>query len=57
MCRNQVKLSPMGDIIGLDYNAVISVIKTYCKSYEVRQMFEDIVYCWGVEKEMEKYNG
>ena len=47
----------MGDIIGLDYNAVISVIKTYCKSYEVRQMFEDIVYCWGVEKEMEKYNG
>ncbi len=39
----------MGEVIGLDYAAVMAVVKAYD---EGKQMFEDIVLCASIEKEL-----
>lgn len=39
----------MGEIIGLDYNAVLSVIKLY--DVDVKKTFEQVLICYQLEKE------
>lgn len=49
LCRDQIRLSSMGDVIGLDHNAVIRILELYD---EGQQMFEDILLCWEIEQEL-----
>ena len=49
LCRDQIRLSSMGDVIGLDHGAVIKDIELYG---EGQKMFEDILLCWEIEQEM-----
>lgn len=44
-----MRLSSMGDVIGLDHNAVIKILELYD---EEQPMFEDILLCWEIEQEM-----
>jgi len=37
----------MGKIIGLDYNAVIKILEMYGGD---KEMFNEILYCWNVER-------
>jgi len=54
LVRNQVRLSPMGEIIGLDYNAVLNVIKLYIKDDNVKMIFENVLNCFQIEQEFNK---
>jgi len=38
-----------GTITGLDYKAVIEILKMYD---EGKEMFDEILFCWGCEQEM-----
>ena len=51
--RNQVRLSSMGDVIGLDYSAVLKVLDLY-KVEDTQKVFEDILLCWNIEQEINK---
>ena len=51
LCRNQVRVAPMGEVIGLDYGAVIELLKLYRHG---KQMFENIMFCWRIERESQK---
>ena len=52
MVRDQLRITPMGDVIGLDYGAVIDVLKLYTD--DVKAMFEWILLCYRIEKEARK---
>ena len=54
LVRNQVKLTPMGDIIGLDYVAVLDVIKLYFVADEIKRGFESVLECFSIERELIK---
>lgn len=45
----------MGETIGLDYGAVLDVIKLYTNG-NVKKMFEDVLICYQVEQEFNKAN-
>lgn len=41
----------MGEIIGLDYAAVLSAIKLYVAADEIKRVFELILECYRIERE------
>jgi len=51
--RNQVRLSPMGDIIGLDYNALNFIMDIYGIENK-RDMFEKMLVCFAIDRELSK---
>lgn len=51
--RNQVRVTPMGDVIDLDYGAVLDTIKLYVAADEVKEAFDFVVKCFSLEKELE----
>jgi len=44
----------MGEIIGLDYNAVLKVIRLYVKDDDVKTVFEKVLNCFQIEQEFNK---
>ncbi len=40
-----------GTVVGLDHKAVIATLSLYD---EGQDMFEDILYCWNIEQELEQ---
>jgi len=42
-CQSQIRVAPSGDIIGLDYNAVLNVMDLY--GVKNLQMFEKVLEC------------
>ena len=51
MVRTQVKLSPMGDIIGIDHSAVMNILKLH-EIEDKRRMFDEILACFNIEQEV-----
>lgn len=51
LVRNQVRITPMGDTIDLDYAAVLGVIKLYVADEKVKATFERVVNCYQIERE------
>lgn len=49
--RSQVRVSPMGDPIALDYGAVLSTIKLYVTTNKVKEAFEYVLTCFNIEME------
>jgi len=43
-------VAPQGEIIGLDYDAVIEVLKLY--TTDVRDMLEWIMVCYKIEQDL-----
>lgn len=54
LVRNQMKLTPMGDVIDLDYAAVLETIKLYVPADEVKKTFEYVVKCFNIVREFTK---
>jgi len=52
LVRNQIKLAPMGEIIGLDYGAVLDTIKLYATNDDVKKLFEQMLCCHRIEEEL-----
>jgi len=52
LVRNQVKLSPMGEVIDLDHKAVLGDIELYVPADEVKETFEFVLHCFGIEREL-----
>jgi len=52
MVRDQLRITGMGDVIGLDKGAVLDVIELYTE--DVKAMFEWILLCYRIEKEASK---
>ena len=50
--RDQLRITPMGDVIGLDHGAVLDVLKLYTD--DVKAVFEWILLCYRIEKEVSK---
>lgn len=46
----------MGEVIGLDYGAVLDVIKLYATDGDVKKIFEGVLMCHRIEQEYEKTN-
>jgi len=44
----------MGEILGLDYTAVLDVVKLYYDADEVRKVFESIIECFRIERELDQ---
>jgi len=44
----------MGDIIGLDHTAVLGDIKLYVAADEVKRVFESVLECFSIERELTK---
>lgn len=51
LVRSQVKVAPMGEIIGLDYAAVLGVIELYVAGNEIKRIFESVLMCFNIEQE------
>lgn len=51
---NQVRVAPMGEIIGLDHNAVLGDIKLYATDGDVKKLFEGVLTCHNLEQEFSK---
>lgn len=54
LCRNQVRIAPTGEVIGLDHGAVLGDIELYVVDDEVKQMFEAVLHCYQLEQEFVK---
>lgn len=55
MCHDQVRVSSMGDIIGLDNKSVIATLELYAsEESERKQIFEDILFIRNIEQESKK---
>jgi len=55
LIRNQVRVTAMGEVVGLDYGAVLNVVKLYVKDdEEARRIFENVLICYQTEKELDK---
>ena len=52
LVRNQVRVAPMGEIIGLDHNAVLGDIKLYVDANEIKKTFEGVLECFHIEQEL-----
>jgi len=50
LCRNQIRVAPMGEVIGLDYGAVLNVIELYTDN--VKKTFEQVLACYRLEEEL-----
>ena len=44
----------MGELIGLDYAAVLSVIELYVAADKVKETFEFVVMCFNTEQEFKQ---
>ena len=44
----------MGDIIDLDYATVLNVIKLYVDVDKVKNVFESVLNCFQIERELTK---
>jgi len=44
----------MGEIISLDHNAVLNVIKLYAKDDNIKTIFENVLNCFQIEQEFNK---
>lgn len=53
ICKDQLIISPSGHVIGLNKEAVIKILEMY---HEDKRMFEDILFCFTVEQEIENVN-
>ena len=54
LCRNQVRVAPMGEVIGLDHGAVLGDIKLYHTDGDVKRIFEGVLMCYNLEQEFSK---
>ncbi len=54
LVRSQVRVTPTGDIIDLDFAAVLEVIKMYADIDKVKGMFESVLRCFQIERELTK---
>lgn len=54
LTRNQIRVAPMGEVIGLDYAAVLNVVKLYVNVDEIKKTFEGVLECFRIEQESEK---
>jgi len=54
LVRNQVKVTSMGDVIDLDYGAVLDVIKLYTTVDKFKEVFEMVRECFRIERELAK---
>ena len=54
LVRNQVRVAPMGEVIDLDYAAVLGIIKLYVDADKAKETFENVVRCFNIEKEFAK---
>jgi hypothetical protein len=50
LVRNQVRMTSMGDIVDLDYRAVLEVIKLYVAADELKKTFERVLQCFYIER-------
>ncbi len=51
---NQVRVAPMGGVIGLDHGAVLDTIKLYTTDGDVKKLFEGVRTCHRIEMEYTK---
>jgi len=49
-----VRMTGFGDIIDLDYAAVLDVVKLHVPAGEVKETFNRILECFKIEKELTK---
>lgn len=56
LVANQVRISSMGEVIGLDYGVVLDVIKVYFEGEDVKKTFNGVLMCYRIEKEARKEN-
>ena len=54
LVRNQVKVTPMGDVIDLDHCAVLKDIELYVDANKVKKVFESVLECFQIERELAK---
>lgn len=54
LVRNQVRVAPMGEVIGLDHRAVLGDIELYVAADEVKKIFESVLECFCIERECEE---
>ncbi len=54
LVKDQVRVAPMGEIIGLDKGVVLSVIELYVDVDEIKKTFEGVLECFRIEQEYEK---
>jgi len=47
-------MTGFGDIIDLDYTAVLDVVKLHVAAGEVKETFKQILECFKIEKELTK---
>jgi hypothetical protein len=52
LVSGQVRVSGMGDVIGLDHRAVLDVIRLYVEPENVKAMFERVLECFHIEREL-----
>lgn len=51
LVRNQVRVSSIGDLIDLDYAAVLNTIKLYVDADGIKKTFERVLECFDIERE------
>lgn len=51
LVRGQVRITPMGEVIGLDYAVVLDIVKLYFVVDEIKEAFELIRECFQIERE------
>lgn len=51
LVRDQIRVAPMGEVVGLDYGTVLDVIKLYAIDGDVKKIFEDVLTCHRIEQE------
>ena len=51
LVRDQVRVAPMGEIIGLDHVGVLGDIKLYVAADKVKETFEQVLMCYQLEQE------
>jgi len=56
LVHDQVRVASSGDIIGLDYGAVLDVVKFYVADSDVKRIFENVIMCGQIEQEFSKEN-
>jgi len=52
LVRNQVKVTPMGEVIDLDHKAVLGDIELYVAADKVKKTFENVLMCFNIEREL-----
>lgn len=53
LVANQLRVSPMGEVFALDYNAIWSTLDRY-KIENQKDVFEDIIILFNTEQEIER---